>query len=129
MTATLGTLAVIFSNAAVDAAGNPTLSGTPGIIALFAANLFVFCYGFSWGPVVWVLLGEMFNNKIRGAALSVAASMQWVANFAISTTFPPILQYFGLGTAYGLYTVAAAISLFFVLFFVKETKGMELEQM
>jgi hypothetical protein len=71
----------------------------------------------------------MFNNKIRGAALSIAAASQWVANFAISTTFPPILQYFGLGAAYGLYTVSAAISLFFVLFFVKETKGIELENM
>lgn len=129
MTVTLGTLAYIFGNAPVDAAGNPTLTGTPGIIALLAANLYVFCFGFSWGPVVWVLLGEMFNNKIRGAALSVAASIQWVANFAVSTTFPPILQYLGLGAAYGLYATAAAISLFFVLFFIKETKGMELEEM
>ncbi|WP_225894285.1 MFS transporter [Atlanticothrix silvestris] len=63
------------------------------------------------------------------AALSVAAAMQWIANFAVSTTFPPILQYFGLGAAYGLYTTAAAISLFFVLFFIKETKGIELEHM
>ncbi|HEY9768201.1 MAG TPA: sugar porter family MFS transporter [Coleofasciculaceae cyanobacterium] len=127
MTATLGTLAYIFGNAPLDAAGNPTLSGTPGIVALIAANLYVFCFGFSWGPVVWVLLGEMFNNKIRGAALSIAAAIQWVANFAVSTTFPPILQYFGLGAAYGLYTIAAAISIFFVFFFVKETKGIELE--
>jgi SP family sugar:H+ symporter-like MFS transporter len=129
MTLTLGTMAAVFGNAPVDAAGNPSLTGTPGLIALVAANLYVFCFGFSWGPVVWVLLGEMFNNKIRGAALSIAAAMQWVANFAVSTTFPPILQYFGLGAAYGLYTTAAAISLFFVLFFIKETKGIELEDM
>lgn len=129
MTVTLGTLAYIFGNAPVNAVGTPTLSGTAGIIALLAANLYVFCFGFSWGPIVWVLLGEMFNNKIRGAALSIAAASQWIANFAISTTFPPILQYFGLGAAYGLYTVSAAISLFFVLFFVKETKGIELENM
>lgn len=129
MTVTLGTLAVIFGTAPLDAAGNPTLSGSAGIVALIAANLYVFCFGFSWGPVVWVLLGEMFNNKIRAAALSVAAAMQWVANFVVSTTFPPILQYFGLGAAYGLYTTAAAISLFFVLFFIKETKGLELEDM
>lgn len=129
MTFTLGTMAYVFGNAPVDAAGNPTLAGTSGIVALVAANLYVFCFGFSWGPVVCVLLGEMFNNKIRGAALSLAASAQWIANFAISTTFPPILEYFGLGAAYGLYTIAAAISLFFVLFFIKETKGMELEQM
>ncbi|MBW4532892.1 MAG: sugar porter family MFS transporter [Pleurocapsa minor HA4230-MV1] len=129
MTITLGTMAYVFGNAALDAAGNPTLTGTPGVVALVAANLYVFCFGFSWGPVVWVLLGEMFNNKIRGAALSVAACAQWIANFAISTTFPPILEYFGLGAAYGLYTIAAAISLFFVLFFIKETKGIELEDM
>ncbi|OKH49684.1 MFS transporter [Calothrix sp. HK-06] len=129
MTLTLGTMTSVFANAQLDAAGNPTLSGSAGTIALIAANLYVFCFGFSWGPVVWVLLGEMFNNTIRGAALSVAAAMQWVANFAISITFPPILQYFGLGTAYGVYTTAAAISLFFVLFFIKETKGIELEDM
>ncbi|BAY16874.1 sugar transporter [Anabaenopsis circularis NIES-21] len=129
MTITLGTMASIFGTAPLDAAGNPTLNGSTGIVALVTANLYVFCFGFSWGPVTWVLLGEMFNNKIRAAALSVAAAMQWVANFAVSTSFPPILQYFGLGAAYGLYTTAAAISLFFVLFFIKETKGMELEDM
>ncbi|HEY9803609.1 MAG TPA: sugar porter family MFS transporter [Leptolyngbyaceae cyanobacterium] len=129
MTVTLGTMAYTFARASVDAAGNPTLTGNAGIVALIAANLYVFCFGFSWGPVTWVLLGEMFNNKIRAAALSVAAAMQWVANFLVSTTFPPILQYFGLGSAYGLYTIAAAISLFFVLFFIRETKGIELEDM
>lgn len=129
MTVTLGTMAFVFSNAQLDAAGNPALTPNAGIVALLAANFYVFCFGFSWGPVVWVLLGEMFNNKIRAAALSVAAAMQWVANFVISTTFPPILQYFGLGTAYGIYTTAAAISLFFVLFCIKETNGIELEQM
>ena len=85
--------------------------------------------GFSWGPVVWVLLGEIFSNKIRGAALSLAAAMQWIANFVVSTTFPPLLSTVGLGAAYGLYTTAAAISIFFVLFFIKETKGKTLEQM
>ncbi|MEH2466239.1 sugar porter family MFS transporter [Nostoc sp.] len=129
MTLTLGTMASIFGNAPLDAAGNPTLTGSAGTVALIAANLYVFCFGFSWGPVVWVLLGEMFNNKIRAAALSVAAAIQWVANFVISTTFPPILQYFGLGSAYGLYTIAAATSFFFILFFIKETKGIELEDM
>lgn len=129
MTVTLGTMAYIFAHAPLDAANNPTLSGSAGVVALVAANLYVFCFGFSWGPVVWVMLGEMFNNKIRGAALSVAASVQWIANFLISTTFPPLLKYVGLGGAYGIYTTAAAISLFFVAFFIKETKGMELEDM
>ena len=129
MTVTLGTLASIFASAPLDAAGNPALSGSAGITALVAANLYVFCFGFSWGPVVWVMLGEMFNNKIRAAALAIAAAVQWVANFIVSTSFPPLLQYFGLGAAYGLYTIAAAISFFFVLLLLKETKGIELEDM
>ncbi len=129
MTLTLGTLTTLFGNAALDAAGNPSLVGSAGIFALLAANLYVFCFGFSWGPVVWVLLGEMFNNKIRTSALSIAAAAQWIANFIVSTTFPPLLQYFGLGATYGLYTLSAAISIFFVAFFIKETKGIELEHM
>lgn len=130
MTVTLGTLAVVFANAPINpATGNPTLPGASGITALLAANLYVVFFGFSWGPIVWVLLGEMFNNKIRAAALAVAASIQWIANFVVSTTFPPLLQTFGLGAAYGLYTIASAISIFFVILLVKETKGKELEEM
>jgi MFS transporter, SP family, sugar:H+ symporter len=130
MTVTLGTLALVFGNAAIDpATGNPTLTGSAGIIALLAANLYVVFFGFSWGPIVWVLLGEIFNNKIRAAALSLAASIQWIANFIVSTTFPPLLNTFGLGSAYGLYTIAAAISIFFVALSIKETKGKELEEM
>lgn len=129
MMLTLGTLAVVFGNAPLDAQGSPVLTGTAGIIALLAANLYVFFFGFSWGPVVWVLLGEMFNNKIRAMALSVAAAVQWLANFLVSWSFPILLDQFGLGSAYGLYTTAAAISLFFVWFMIKETKGKTLEEM
>jgi MFS transporter, SP family, sugar:H+ symporter len=128
MTVTLGTMAYLFSNAPI-VNGQPNLAGTAGLLALIAANLYVFCFGFSWGPIVWVLLGEMFNNKIRASALAVAAAIQWIANFLVSTTFPPLLSTFGLGAAYGIYTIAAAISIFFVILIVKETKGKELEQM
>ncbi|OKH32941.1 MFS transporter [[Phormidium ambiguum] IAM M-71] len=126
---TLGTMATVFANAPLDAAGNPNLTGNSGLIALIAANLYVFSFGFSWGPIVWVLLGEIFNNRIRAAALSVAAAMQWIANFIVSTTFPVILKNFGLGAAYGLYTISAAISFFFVFLLIKETKGKQLEEM
>lgn len=129
MTLTLGTLTSVFASATLDATGNPTLSGFSGITALIAANLYVFCFGFSWGSVVWVMLGEMSNNKIRAAALAVAAAVQWIANFIVSTSFSPLLEYFGLGAAYFIYTIAAAISFFFVLFLLKETKGIDLEDM
>jgi SP family sugar:H+ symporter-like MFS transporter len=130
MAITLGILAFVFGTAPIDPqTGHPVLQGSAGMTALIAANLYVFCFGFSWGPVVWVLLGEMFNNKIRAAALSLAAALQWVANFAVSTTFPPITLQLGLGVAYGGYAFFAALSFFFVLTLVKETKGRELEAM
>jgi sugar porter (SP) family MFS transporter len=127
MTVTLGLLALVFGTAHV-VAGKPQLTGISGPVALVAANLFVVFFGCSWGPVVWVLLGEMFPNRIRAIALSVAASAQWIANFVVSTTFPP-LKDLSLGLAYGLYTAAALLSILFVLFLVPEPKGKELEQM
>jgi MFS transporter, SP family, sugar:H+ symporter len=128
MAITLGTLMLIFATAPLNADGQPELSGATGPIALLAANLFVFSFGMSWGPVVWVLLGEKFPNRIRAAALSVAAAAQWVANWIISTSFPALADV-GLGLAYGLYTAFAVLSFFFVLRFVRETKGRELEDM
>jgi SP family sugar:H+ symporter-like MFS transporter len=130
MAVTLGVLAFVFGTADVNPeTGHPVLAGAQGMTALIAANLYVFFFGFSWGPVVWVMLGEMFNNKIRAAALSLAASLQWIANFLVSTTFPPIVVNFGLGAAYGMYTFFATLSIFFVWTFIKETKGKELEEM
>jgi len=128
MAVTLGTLAVIFGTAPLNAAGKPVLSGATGPIALIAANLFVVAFGMSWGPVVWVLLGEKFPNRIRAAALAFAAGGQWVANWLITVSFP-VLSSISLGLAYGFYTVCAVLSFFFVLRWVQETKGKELEDM
>ena len=121
----LGTLTVIFGTAKV-VNDSPQLSHTSGVVALLAANVFVFFFAFSWGPVVWVLLGEMFPNRIRAAALAVAASAQWIANFIVSTTFPTLSDQ-SLALAYGIYTAFAIGSFFFVLRIIKETKGTTLE--
>jgi MFS transporter, SP family, sugar:H+ symporter len=128
MTVALGTMAVIFGTADVGPGGNPELSGAAGPIALVAANVFVVGFGMSWGPVVWVLLGEMFPNRIRAAALALAAAGQWIANWAITVSFPP-LKDISLGLAYGMYSTFALFSLLFVLRFVRETKGKSLEDM
>jgi SP family sugar:H+ symporter-like MFS transporter len=127
MAVTLGTMAVCFSQA-IGSGGDVSLPQPWGMIALIAANLYVVSYGTTWGPVVWVLLGEMFPNWIRAVALAVAAAAQWLANFAITTTFP-VLSDLGLSFAYGLYAAFAALSFGFVLAAVKETKGRELEDM
>jgi SP family sugar:H+ symporter-like MFS transporter len=126
---TLGILAVVFSQAAVDEAGQLTLTGSAGPIALLAANLYVVFFNFSWGPVVWVLLGEMFPNQFRGSALAVSGIAMWGANFVITMTFPMRLSGIGLGGAYSVYSTCAFLSLFLVLKCVRETKGLELEDM
>ncbi len=77
---------------------------------------------------MWVLLGEMFPNRIRGAALAVAGAVQWIANWAVTVTFPA-LSNFSLGLAYGIYAFFAVVSLIFTIKMVSETKGVELEDM
>ncbi|KPZ62674.1 sugar porter family MFS transporter [Pseudoalteromonas sp. P1-7a] len=125
----LSALTYIFGSAGLDEAGKLALSDNMGTFALIMANLFVVFFGLSWGPVVWVLLGEMFNNRIRGAALAVAASAQWIANFAITMTFPIMLANIGLAGAYGFYALSALISIFFVAKYITETRGKTLESM
>ncbi|MBD9704257.1 sugar porter family MFS transporter [Streptomyces caniscabiei] len=104
------------------------LPATQGWIALIAAHVFVLFFALSWGVVVWVMLGEMFPNRIRAAALGVAASAQWIANWAITASFPSLADW-NLSVTYVIYTVFAALSIPFVLKFVKETKGKALEEM
>ena len=105
------------------------LAAPYGTIALVAANGYVVFFGVSWGPVVWVLLGEMFGNRIRASALAVAAAAQWAANFAVSVTFPSIASHLGLAFAYAMFAAFAAASLAFVWRYIKETRGRELESM
>jgi len=127
MAVSLGLMALAFSQAVVTD-GTPSLPGAWGPLALVGANLFVIFFGATWGPIVWVLLGEIFPNRIRGAALGVAAAAQWLTNFAITETFPA-LSSFSLAFTYGLYTFFALASFFFVFFAVPETKGRSLESM
>jgi SP family sugar:H+ symporter-like MFS transporter len=129
MAITLAIMGVIFSFAGMDAAGNLTLTGTSGPIALVSAILYVMFFNFSWGPVMWVMLGEMFPNQIRGSGLAISGLSQWTSNFIITMTFPVMLASIGLGKSYGIYTFFAVLSFFFVLKFAHETKGIELEAM
>ncbi|WP_030802407.1 MULTISPECIES: sugar porter family MFS transporter [unclassified Streptomyces] len=124
MAVSLGLEAWAFS--AKTAAG--TLPTTEGTVALIAAHVFVLFFALSWGVVVWVFLGEMFPNKIRAAALGVAASAQWIANWAITASFPSLSDW-NLSGTYVIYMFFALLSIPFVLKFVKETKGKALEEM
>jgi len=126
MTISLGAMALAFSFA-VGSGQDVSLPGAWGPVALVAANLFVVGFGASWGPLVWVLLGEIFPSRIRGKALGVAAGAQWIANFLVSFTFPQLADW-SLTVTYGGYAFFALLSFVFVLWKIPETKGMELEQ-
>jgi len=129
MAVSLGVVAWAFSAGQLQEGNHLVLSDSMGVVALVAANVYVVFFNASWGPVMWVMLGEMFPNQIRGSALAVAGLAQWTSNFLITWTFPMLLAGIGLAAAYGLYTAAAVLSVFFVLRYVHETKGKELEQM
>ena len=129
MGVTLSLMVVAFASGSLGATGKLVLSDQMGTTALVAANLYVMFFNFSWGPVMWVMLGEMFPNQIRGSGLAVAGLFQWLANFAVTMTFPIMLAGIGLATTYALYAFAAFVSALFVFKFVYETKGLELEQM
>ena len=130
MTITLALVAYAFANAPVDEAGKLQLSSSDGLLALIAANVYVVFFNMSWGPVVWIMLGEMFPNQMRGSALAIAGLAQWGANFLITWTFPMLLaSAIGLAGAYSIYTFFSLFSVFFVMWYIKETKGKELEQM
>jgi SP family sugar:H+ symporter-like MFS transporter len=129
MAVTLFAMVYAFSHGSLDATGNLVLSRDLGLIAVIAANLYVIFFNFSWGPVMWVMLGEMFPNQIRGSALAVSGFVQWFANFLISFSFPVMAAKLGLTISYTFYGVCAVISFFLVQKLVHETRGKELEQM
>ncbi|MCK8615450.1 sugar porter family MFS transporter [Gordonia sp. C13] len=108
---------------------NVSLPDPWGVIALIGANLFVVAFAATWGPVMWVMLGEMFPNRIRGVALGVCTAVNWLANFTISMLFPPMTDSVGLGIIYGFFAFCAAASFLYVFKKVDETKGLELEDM
>jgi SP family sugar:H+ symporter-like MFS transporter len=129
MAVTLFVMVYAFSQGGLDDAGNLVLSPELGVVAVIAANLYVIFFNVSWGPVMWVMLGEMFPNQIRGSALAVAGFFQWFANYLIAQSFPVMAAGLGLAISYTFYGVCAVISFFLVQRYIQETKGKELEEM
>lgn len=123
----LAILAYLFATASLDEAGKLVLEGSNGTLALIAANTYIAFFSLSWGPVMWVMLGEMFPNQFRGAALAVCGIAQWGSNFIVTITFPIMLTNLGLGVSYGVYAAFGFVAYFVVKLFVEETKGLSLE--
>ena len=124
---------------AIGAAGvavTSVVASLPPVIAVISIMVYSASFMFSWGPICWVLISEIFPNTIRGAAVAIAVAFQWIFNFIVSSTFLPMynmslgsMENFGHAFTYGLYGVICIIAAIFVWKLVPETKGKTLEDM
>jgi len=123
---------------AVGAMGVALTFGQPGWELITAGSIMVYSasFMFSWGPICWVLIAEIFPNTIRGLAVAIAVAAQWISNFVVSSSFVPMFNMhledgdnFGHWFTYGLYGVICLVAAFFVWKYVPETKGKTLEDM
>ena len=123
---------------ALGAFGVAITFGNDSLALVTAASLLLYsaCFMFSWGPICWVLIAEIFPNTIRGAAVAIAVAFQWIFNFIVSSTFVPMFNMhltegddFGHWFTYGLYGIICVVAAIFVWKLVPETKGKTLEDM
>ena len=123
---------------AIGAFGVAATFGHSGMELFTAASLLVYSasFMFSWGPITWVLIAEIFPNTIRGAAVAIAVAFQWISNFIVSSSFVPMFNMhltegddFGHWFTYGLYGTICVLAALFVWKLVPETKGKTLEDM
>ena len=109
----------------------------PPIVSVVSIMVYSASFMFSWGPICWVLIAEIFPNTIRGAAVAIAVAFQWIFNFIVSSTFVPMYnmsagdmgEKFGHMFVYALYGIICIIAAIFVWKLVPETKGKTLEDM
>ena len=125
---------------AINSEGLPTINSTEGIISLVGILLFIGSFAMSMGPIVWVLLSEIFPNRIRSAAMAVAVAAQWLANYFVSQTFPIVVESdanklimdggtWNNSLPYFIFSAFIIFTIFFVWKFIPETKGKTLEEM
>lgn len=113
---------------AIGVALADVVSGLPGIIGVISVMVYSACFMFSWGPICWVLIAEIFPNTIRGAAVAIAVAFQWISNFAVSSSFVSMYTWSPAFT-YGMYAFFCIVAAVFVWKLVPETKGKTLEDM
>jgi MFS transporter, SP family, sugar:H+ symporter len=125
MFVSLAALAVAFST--TSGSGDDTvLSGGASLTALVAMNVFALGFGVTWGPVMWVMLSELFKSDIRTVAVAVCTAVNWTTNWAVTQSFPHLAS-LGLGVTYGLYAAFSALAFVFVWKVLPETRGREID--
>ncbi len=120
MTLSMGALWASYSTAAHSDAARATV--------LVAVLTFIAAYSSSLACLTWVILSEVFPNRIRGEAMSVANLSLWTANYVLLQTFPMIEERFGITSAFGAYALICCVIVLFVWKFIPETKGKSLEE-
>lgn len=118
----------IFMNATQGVNGlilSPALSWS----AIISAHIFYIFFCCTWGPAIWVVLGEIFPNRIRTTGLGIAVCANWIGNVIVTWTFPPMLEFFGLAPTYLFYGVCCIGSFFMVKWLIPETANQELEDL
>ncbi|WP_276354438.1 sugar porter family MFS transporter [Cohnella caldifontis] len=118
MAASLALIGLVFHAGAVS-----------GYLVLGLIIVYVAAFSISLGPVVWVLLSEIFPNRVRGRATAIASMALWTADYAVSQSFPPLLKSAGPAVTYWIFGVLSLATVFFTWRYVPETKGKSLEQM
>jgi SP family sugar:H+ symporter-like MFS transporter len=116
----LGTLAICFSMA-TGSGDDVSLDGAPATLALIAINVFAVGFGVTWGPVMWIVLSELFDSDLRTTAVAVCTAVNWLTNWVVTRSFPTLAD-ISLSFAYSLYTVFAILAFIFVLKALPETK-------
>lgn len=113
----------------------PNIVSLPPVISVISIMVYSACFMFSWGPICWVLISEIFPNTIRSAAVAIAVAFQWIFNFIVSSSFVPLYNMslgdmgdkFGHAFVYILYGIVCIVAAWFVYRLVPETKGKTLE--
>lgn len=124
----------------LNSAGLPTISSFEGVLSLIGILLFIGSFAMSMGPVVWVILSEIFPNKIRSVAMSIAVAGQWLANYFVSQSFPMVVEseanklqidggIWNNALPYFIFSGFIVLIILFVWKFIPETKGKTLEEM
>ncbi len=116
--------------------GVTLMTDSVGVLSLIGVLLFIASFAMSMGPVVWVILSEMFPNNMRSTAMSIAVAAQWVANYIVTQSFPVVVDsnlnnntFWNGSLPYFIFSVFILIILFFTYKFIPETKGKTLEEL
>lgn len=116
--------------------GSTLMAGSVGLVSLIGVLLFIASFAMSMGPVVWVVLSEMFPNNIRSTAMSIAVAAQWAANYVVTQSFPVVVQsemnqnnFWNGSLPYFIFSVFILGIIFFTMKYIPETKGKTLEEL